>query len=107
MERYAYCVESRCTDRNREEEFNRWYDEIHIPDILNGCPEIVACRRYKLISDEQESDTYVAFYEIETGDIEQTMKLLRKTRERIDAEGRMSELIVVTSRKLYKLDREL
>ncbi len=107
MERYLFYLESRCLDHNREEEFNHWYDETHIPDILSGCPEIVACRRYQLISGKRERGAYLAVYEIETDDIDRTMELLQKTRERIDAEGRRTDLIEVICRKLYKLNLEI
>jgi hypothetical protein len=40
-------VKSRCNDAARADEFNRWYDEVHVPDVLaaNG---VVAAQRYKL-----------------------------------------------------------
>ena len=28
-------MESDCSDPSREEEFNRWYDDIHLPDVLS------------------------------------------------------------------------
>lgn len=107
MERWLFYVETNCLDHDREEEFNRWYDEIHIPDVLKGCPDFVACRRYKLISNTQGHGEYLAIIEIKTDDIDRTMEIHRKNSERIRAEGRWTGLIQVIIRRLYKLNREL
>jgi len=32
----------------REQEFNRWYSEVHIPDVLRAAPEIKSATRYSL-----------------------------------------------------------
>jgi hypothetical protein len=50
----------------REAEFNRWYDEVHVPEVLAVGP-IVACQRFK-VSDAQampQTHSYVAIYEYE------------------------------------------
>ena len=107
MGRWLLSVETTCRDRSREEEFNRWYDEIHIPDVLKGCPEFRTCRRYRQLSDPGGKESYLAFIEIETEDIVRTMENLRKTGERIRAEGRWADLVEIISRRLYQLDREL
>ncbi len=48
--------------KGKEEEFNRWYDEVHIPMVLqfNG---VVSARRYKAIVGEEKFQ-YVAMYEV-------------------------------------------
>jgi hypothetical protein len=100
-------VETVCRDQGREEEFNRWYDETHIPDVLKGGSEFRACRRYKSIAGAGGQEVYLAAIEIETEDITQALDNLRKTGERIRAEGRWTDLVEVISRRLYRLDREL
>jgi hypothetical protein len=48
----------------REQEFNDWYDRIHVPEVLAVGP-IVACQRFK-VSDAQampQTHRYVALYE--------------------------------------------
>jgi len=107
MAQWLFLIETICRDHDREDEFNRWYDEIHIPDILKGCPEFLACRRYKLLSGVHGHGTYLTVIEIETNDIGRTLETHRKNSERIRAGGRWTDLIEVFSRKLYKLDREL
>lgn len=36
----------------REEEFDRWYDEVHVPEVL-AVPGVVAAQRYRLSELEQ------------------------------------------------------
>jgi hypothetical protein len=71
-------VTSRCKDPAREEEFNKWYDEVHLPDILST-PQFVAAQRYKLAGPPSKSEpeaTYLAIYEIEGDDTRAAMKAL-------------------------------
>ena len=107
MGKWLFYVETNCFDKNREEEFNRWYDEIHISDVMKGCENFVACRRYKINSDTKEHGEYLAIIEIEKDNVDQTMEKHKKNSERIREEGRWTNLIQVVSRKLYKLDKEL
>lgn len=46
-------------DPAHEEAFNRWYDEVHLPDLL-ACPGWLSARRYTAL----EGPKYVAVYEI-------------------------------------------
>ncbi|MBA6413776.1 EthD domain-containing protein [Parahaliea sp. F7430] len=53
----------------RDEEFNRWYNEVHIPEVL-ALHGFTACRRYTLSQAQLSEDLpqkYLALYEI-TGD---------------------------------------
>ena len=65
----------------KEDEYNRWYNENHIPDVLN-VPGFVSGHRLRL-ADEQfggessRTHKYLALYEIETDDIAATLKELR------------------------------
>jgi hypothetical protein len=43
-----------------EAAFNRWYDEVHLPDLL-ACPGCLAARRYVALDGGPK---YVAVYEI-------------------------------------------
>jgi hypothetical protein len=50
----------------REQEFNRWYDDVHVPEVLQVGP-IVACQRFK-VADAQmmpQTHAYLAIYEFE------------------------------------------
>lgn len=51
---------------DREEEFNDWYNKVHIPDVLKF-PGILSARRYKAIMGEDRWQ-YLACYEFESED---------------------------------------
>ncbi len=46
---------------DQEEEFNRWYHEVHIPDVLKY-PGCLSARRYQALSGEEKFQ-YMAVYE--------------------------------------------
>lgn len=54
-------------------EYNKWYDEVHLHDVLN-VPEIKTAQRFKPF---QQSNVvkgpYLAIYEIETDEIERVI----------------------------------
>jgi len=53
-------------DPAHEEEFNRWYHEEHIPDVLQRFPEIRKVRRYR--ASDGEEPRYLVVYEYDTED---------------------------------------
>ena len=68
MSKPVMVVWSNPSDPAREDEFNEWYDGVHVPDVLK-IPGILSCTRYKL-SDTQfgpveTPGTYVAYYEVD------------------------------------------
>ena len=73
MGKSIWVVTTRCTDPSREEEFNRWYDEVHLPDLLK-VPGLVAAQRYRFHGhtpmfpppEGAPEPTYVAIYEFES-----------------------------------------
>jgi hypothetical protein len=48
--------------KGREDEFNRWYDDRHVPDVLKF-PGVVSARRYQAIAGEDRFE-YMAVYEL-------------------------------------------
>ena len=74
-------AQSNCSDTAREEEFRKWYDDVHVPDIL-VTPGILGAARYENTNPEgNKRPKYMVIYEIETDDInafhdtfEQTVK---------------------------------
>ena len=55
----------------KEAEFNKFYDEIHVPDVL-AAPGWVAAQRYRLASEQRPDQSppyrYAAVYEVECED---------------------------------------
>jgi hypothetical protein len=52
----------------KEDEFNRWYTNRHIPDVL-ACPGFVRAQRFEMVAGMGENPwRYCAIYEIEADD---------------------------------------
>jgi hypothetical protein len=56
-----------------EEEFNRWYNETHLPDVL-ACPGFISGTRYECV---QGQPRYLAVYELESEDALTTEEMQR------------------------------
>jgi hypothetical protein len=69
MAKALYVVHSRPSSPEREEEYNKWYDEVHLPDV-RAVPGIVGASRYKLAGDPSTSalPEYLAIYDIDCDD---------------------------------------
>ena len=70
MERWLLTVESNSSDPAREKEFNEWYDNVHLPDVLR-IPGIMRAARYENSNATEGQGKFLAFYEIETADAPQ------------------------------------
>jgi len=65
-----------------DEEFNRWYDEQHLADVLD-IPGFVSARRYRIVDSRYQGEAlllwrYLAIYEIECDDLSQALDEIRK-----------------------------
>jgi hypothetical protein len=73
----------------REDEYNRWYDEVHIPDLLQIAGGFSSAQRFR-IADEQRAGAsvspygYLCIYEID-GDVEATFAAI----DEADRQGRI------------------
>jgi len=83
--RYTFVVMTSPVSPERDEEFNQWYDDVHLKDVLM-VPGIVSARRLKLSGDQivegaavrlsaedaasavAQGYPYLALYEIESDD---------------------------------------
>ncbi|MBM4406251.1 MAG: hypothetical protein FJ039_08755 [Chloroflexi bacterium] len=71
-------VLTRCKDPVREEEFNRWYDGVHIPHVLEtNAPGLHTVRRYKNTSPQPGDPGYLAVYDMSGRDPERTFARMR------------------------------
>jgi hypothetical protein len=69
--RFEYIVITRPVG-DRDAEFNRWYDEIHLPEVV-AVPGFVGARRFRIEGTKPEEGglpawRYVAIYEMECED---------------------------------------
>lgn len=90
MKRYNWAVLTNA-EAGREEDFERWYNEVHVPDLLR-VPGVVGVTRGKLaasqtspgpegiavVATEQSSlkYSYLALYTIETDDLKSVLQMV-------------------------------
>jgi hypothetical protein len=58
----------------REDDFNTWYDDVHLPDVLK-IPGVMSARRYTLAPGARSPHRYLAVYEVD-GDPGAVLKTL-------------------------------
>lgn len=97
MAKTTVLVFTNCADPAREKEFNEWYDNTHVPDVLET-PGFVSCTRYELIGDPGPGQgKFLAVYEVESDDLESTMAGLQQRVAQLAAQGRMIDCLRVVS----------
>ena len=101
MATWILAVETNCADPSREKEFNEWYDNIHLQDVLQS-PGMLGATRYKNSLAGEGRGKYLALYEIETEDIKQTMAAFGEHVTKLSDRGRVSELVKVVSIAAYQ-----
>ena len=101
MAKWLLMVETECNDAARESEFNEWYNKIHLPDVLET-PGFIGATRYERPEPLEGKPKFLATYEIETDDLNATMKALRNNLAQKKTEGRYSELVVIVSQGVYR-----
>jgi hypothetical protein len=92
MEKWLLVAASNCTNPAREEEFNHWYDTVHLPDVLET-PGILRGTRFKNDKRQEGQWKYLAIYEVETEDIQRTMSRFGEIVTEKWEQGRWSELL--------------
>jgi len=65
MAKGVVVVATRPASAEHEDEYNRWYDEVHLPEIL-AIPGFVGARRFRAPG----SADYLTIYEIEGDDLQ-------------------------------------
>ncbi len=101
MARWLLAVETNCNDPMREKEFNDWYENTHLPDVLS-VPGIVRASRYESGNPAEERGKFLALYEIETENELQVLADLTDGMTRWTEQGHMSELATILSGCLYR-----
>jgi hypothetical protein len=84
-----------------EEEYNRWYNEVHLRDMLN-VPGVLTARRYVSLIDEPK---YAAVYELEDENVLQTDAYLTIPHGRRDGglPSKWGDNLTGYTRQQYKL----
>lgn len=71
-------VESSPVSTDREDEYNDWYTNTHVPEIL-ALPGFTGATRYKAAAAEGQEPAYVAIYEIDADDPQGVVNELMST----------------------------
>jgi len=102
-------VFTNCTDPSREEEFNRWYEDIHIPDVLDtGLYQ--SAYRYENLAYLQDTTggKYLAIYETDDPEpgrvVEQVGKFAEDWAQRGRLFGGMELTLTVAARRIWPAD---
>ncbi len=107
MGRYRLFAFSDCKDPAREEEFNDWYDNMHIPDMLEVPGMISATRWVSAESKKGQQRKYLAMYELETDDIGKFDLSVRERGMRTVKEGRFSDLPVFDPPEIPRVYKQI
>lgn len=101
MTRWIVAIESNCADPAREDAFNTWYNETHLPDVLET-PEIVQAIRYEALNPAEGQGKYLAVYVIDADDLQAVVQATMANVEKKAAQGRMSELLEMGTSRSYR-----
>jgi hypothetical protein len=93
-------VSSNCTDPAREDEFNDWYSNIHLPDILST-GAFHTDYRYEDINPQESVGKYWAIYETDIDPV-RAAETLDARREWFVANNRRTDTIDPVRRSLYR-----
>jgi hypothetical protein len=80
-----------CTDESRAYEFNRWYKEVHIPDLLKT-PGIANVYRYRNMTEDlkEGQPRYISLYRLDSDDPWSLMqKVMKEDNKKRAEQGRM------------------
>jgi hypothetical protein len=84
MARAILVVQANPSNPEREDEFNRWYNETHLPDVLR-VEGYIAAQRFRVVDGvplaeglPPPSHRYLAVYELDTDDLEAASQRLRE-----------------------------
>jgi hypothetical protein len=101
MDRWLIAVQTNCTDPSREKEFNDWYDNTHVPEVLE-VPGIVRMTRYENVTPGEQSAKFLALLEVEADDVWDVTTALAENRARAEKEGRMNPLLELANGTIYR-----
>lgn len=104
MAKYLLVRFAECNDTTREEEFNEWYTNVHVVDMLEH-PAIKRGSRYvnlENIGRHPGPAKYLALYELETDDLKKTLKEIKINMDNKRAQKPDSPLIKIINMSTYK-----
>ena len=106
---WFYFVKTEPSDPSRETEFNDWYDDIDIPDVL-AVPSFKRARRaigqevpgFSDVGLREGDGKYAALYDIATPDIDNSIIDLYVAARKMNALGRSTDALRVVEANYYR-----
>jgi hypothetical protein len=106
---WFYMVKSRPSEPASEAEYNAWYDDIDIPDVL-AVPGFLRARRgiaqemsaVPTAGRDADKGTYVALYDITTNDIDKTIIDMYVAARKMAALGRLTDSFKIVEANYYR-----
>ena len=113
MAKYSFVVLTNPT-QGKEAEYNDWYNNVHIPDVLN-VKGMVAAQRFRLADQQmggQPQHRYLALYEIETDNLQETLDDLKSRSgtadmvmtDAIDLKAALASIFTPVAEKVWAKD---
>jgi len=113
MAKYSFVVLTNPT-QGKEAEYNDWYNNIHIPDVLN-VKGMVGAQRFRLADKQmggQPQHSYLALYEIDTDNLQETLDDLKSRSgtadmvltDAIDLKGALASIFTPVAEKVWAKD---
>jgi hypothetical protein len=94
MAKYLFLAMADCSDPSREDEMNKWWNEIHLPDVLSTPGAVWGSRYMNTDPEGNKRPKYLAVYEFETDDIKKTEKELSEILTKARQAGRGTNCVV-------------
>lgn len=107
MTRYYYFAFSDCKDPSREDEYNEWYGNVHIPDMLETPGMIRATRWESADSADKTVRKYLALYELEADDLDDFNRKVAVVGRSTMDRGRFSDLPVFDAHNVPRIYRQI
>ena len=100
-------VLTNCKDNARQQEFNRWYEDVHIPDIFDT-GAFHAAYRYEIVEQESTKAQYLAIFETDNPDPAKAREEVAKVRSDWQRRGRLFDgtepVSLLTARRIWPMD---
>ena len=107
MARYWFFAFSDCKDPSRAQEYDKWYSDTHIPDMLQ-VPGMVQATRWEAAEPKEGiKRQYLALYEFETDNIEEFNKEVAKRGKWTMEQGRFSDLPVFDPDNIPRIYKQI
>ena len=85
MPRGVFVVQAVPSSQERKEEFNRWYDTVHVPQLLQ-IPGFVRARRFRAVDPPGDGpyEEFLAIYDFDVDDVGEVSDAILAAAERGD-----------------------